>query len=128
MVLRYDHPNALIRREFSGRAVVTSAATNVPLQVYQKVRLVACHCGVAVLNTNTTADASVFEARIGTDSVGVFEVGTQAVGITSSIGCGASALGTMTQFQVANVLKQGGPMGAVDLTWEYEVLPDAVLS
>ena len=109
-VKRYDHPHFTVRREFGGRGVVTSAATNVALPVYSKTRLVAAHAVVAVAGTSTAANNSLYEVRIGTDSVGAITIGTQAAGVTSSIG-GATPLGTATQYQVINTLKQGGADG-----------------
>lgn len=122
---RYDHPTFITRREFSGRSAVTSAGTNVPMGVYAKARLVAAHAVVAVVGTN---NSMIEEVRIGTDSVGVFALGTQAVGYTTSIGSEDSPLGTVSQYGVVNTVKTGSAGGQADIIYEYEVLPDAVLS
>lgn len=126
-VRRYDSPQH-VRMFHGGRGALTSAGTNVTLPVYAKTRFVAAHAVVAVAGTSTAANNSLYTVRIGTDSVGAFAVGTQAAGITSSIGGSASPLGTATQYQVLNVLKQGGADGQIDVLYEYEVLPEGVLS
>ena len=137
MVQRYDHPNLLVRREWHHRvggppAVVGTATAGTSgyfmVPGGQNVRLVAAHAVVALIGTQTAATGKHFEVQIGNSSVGVFAIETNAAGITSSIGNSASPLGTATQYQVISVIKQASSDGEVDFCWEYEVLPDSVLS
>ena len=137
MVQRYDHPNLLIRRFASHRAgganlgtvaLGTSTAGTTgyfTVPAGQNVRLVAAHANVAVTGTSTTCN---YELQIGTDSVGIFAMGSEAAGVSSSIGNTASPLGTATQFQSISLIKQDGETGEVDFTYEYEVLPGSVLA
>ncbi len=135
MVLRYDHPTYLTRRYFThqtggagGAALGTATAgTSGYFMVPggHNVRLVAAHANVRVAGTATTND---YELQIGTDSVGIFAMTSNAAGISSSIGNTASPLGTATQFQSISLIKQDGETGEVDFTYEYEVLPGSVLA
>ena len=137
MVQRYDHPNALIRRWHSHRAGIApdgsqtagtaTAGTTGHFTVPggQSIRLVAAHASVAVTGTSTTNN---YELQIGTDSVGIWAISSEAAAVTSQIGSSASPLGTATQFQTISVIKQDGATGQVDFTYEFEVLPDSVLA
>ena len=124
-VRRYDHPNTLVRREWHGTSLVTSAATSVNLPVYAAVRLIAAHGKVTTAGTNAVTVEGIY---VDGGSVAALVIGTQAVGFTTSAGSNASPLGTATAFGNINVVKTGSAGGVCHIIYEYEVLADSVIS
>lgn len=124
---RYDSPT-FGRQLFGGRGAVTSAATNVIYANKYPARLIAAHCVVAVAGTSTAANNSQYALMIGTGSVGVFTMGTNAIGVSSSLGSKDSPIGTATAWQAFSAVKNGGADGQVDIVYEFEVLPTASLA
>lgn len=119
---RYDHPNAIVRRYASARGVATANGTNAPLMVPGKSKLIAVHAHVAVAGTNVANHA--YTIRNGTTSIGAIAPGTSAVGaiLVSTVNT------VLAANAILNCLKGTDATGIVDFTYEYEVLPDAVLT
>lgn len=121
MGLRYDHPNATVRRE---ACHLTAAGTGTHARdvMYQKRRLKAAHFSVV---TAGTADAFAATIQNGTTSVGVSTLGTNTAGYTASV-TGIDA--TIASLATLNVAIAGDNTGVATVTYEFEVLPDAVQS
>ncbi len=121
MTQRYDHPNCIVRREHSALAAAGASGTNAELMQYQKFRVNAAHFKVVVAGT---AAGHGYTIRNGTTSIGTVSLGTNTAGVTTSVSLGS----TIDSFEVLNALSGADATGTAQISWEYEVLPDALRS
>lgn len=120
-IQRYDHPNYVIRREVSALGAAATGGTNAQYMPYQKIRLVAAHFRVV---TAGTAAGNAFTIRSGTNSLGTVVLSTATAGVTTSVPIRQN----IASLEVLNALKGAEATGVAQITWEFEVLPDAVQS
>lgn len=119
--MRYDHPNFIVRREDSSLTVAGASGTHAQFMAYQKMRLVAAHVKVVVAGTSDSPGNS-FTIRNGTDSIGLGALGTATAGVTTSVTVGS----VIDSLETLNALGGTDATGVAQITWEFEVLPDAV--
>ncbi len=123
MATRYDHPNCTVRREVSAYGAAGANGTYAQYMPYQKMRLVAAHFKVVVAGTSAGSGHG-FTVRNGTTSIGAIALNTETAGVTTSVTLGD----TIDSFETLNALGGTDATGAAQITWEYEVLPDALQS
>jgi|TARA_Y100000296_G_scaffold74370_1_gene92915 hypothetical protein len=124
MAGRYDHPNHLVRREqcMGGVTAGTSDARVALFSPFQKMRLMSVQ---GVIETAGTA-ANTYVIQNGTTSIGTLAVGTDTAGaIVASGSLGTTiAKGARVNLKTATT----DATGVAIITYEWEVLPDAVLT
>ncbi len=123
MTTRYDHPNVIVRREFSGRTAASANGTNLPMLHYQKLKMKAVHARVVTAGTNV--GNNIFTIRRNTTNIGTIAIGTATAGSIISASLSDAEVGSL---ETVNALKGADATGVVDLTYEYEVLPEALQS
>ncbi len=120
--MRYDHPTVIARR-FDNAGVMAAGTT---AQLHQLIpplsRLKRVHARV---HTAGTATAYVVDVYHGTTSISTIALGTGAAGITGTTGLLDTAIAALDQiyFQAA-----GDATGRAIVNYEWEILPDAVVS
>lgn len=119
--MRHDHPNVLVRREFSFLQVA-GTTTQGHMMVYQKARLKSVSAKVRTAGTATAYAATI---QNGTTSIGAITLSTNTAGVTTNVSMSNSAL---AQYDMLNVVIGGDVTGVSIFTYEFEVLPDAVLT
>lgn len=120
---QYDHPNNLITREQSYLGLAGASGTLGHMAPQQKMRVVAVHAHVITAGTNDTTNSyTVRNGALGTTSVGAIVIGTLTAGgrISASIGA------TVDEGELLTLLKGADAVGVSVLSYEYEVLPDAL--
>lgn len=124
----YDHPNFLVHREKSG-TVAAAVSSDVRFMHFQRARIRGIHLRVQVAGTATATpnDATIrweLYGPAGTTSFGGMFYSTNSVQHVMH--------GTVTTTVAANqsvrAVKLLDATGVTDVYYEYEVLPDAVLS
>lgn len=123
MVRGYDHPNSLVTRYAGGRGEPGGGSgTSVPFLLPHKSRLRAVHGRVAAAGTSV-AD-NTWPIRNGTASIGELVAGTTAIGgiVTATFNL------VLVDGSLLNCLRGSDNAGLLDIVYEYEVMPDAVLS
>ena len=123
MTRRYDHPTFIVRRQDSHLAVAGASGTNAQLMPYQKFRLVAAHFKVVTAGTSAGSGHG-YTIRNGTTSIGAIALNTETAGVTTSVAVGSD----IDSFETLNALSGTDATGVAQITWEFEVLPDALFS
>lgn len=120
---RYDDPNNTIRREYFSRQLGAASATEYhPFRSWQKCRLVAAHYTVV---TAGTAAGRSFQVYHDDSAIGSVSLGTAVAGVTVSI---TGLARTIASLEKVHAQFDLGAVGGGDIVYEFEVLPDAVLS
>lgn len=120
---QYDDPNNTIRREYFSRQLGAASATEYhPFRSWQKCRLIAAHYTVV---TAGTAAARMFQVYHDGTVLSSVSLGTAVAGVTVSLTGLARTVGSLTAVTTQFDL---GAVGGGDVIYEFEVLPDAVLS
>jgi len=121
MGTRYDHANAVVRREtvIPQRTGIASA-THTKFRTFQKMKLIAVHDIVTTAGTNTAAGDDIY---VGTTSVGALTQGTDAANSLHSV--------TLNQDVDASSYidirgKANSATKVVSYTFEWQVYPEAV--
>jgi hypothetical protein len=126
MGTRYDHPNAIVRREvayeIAAGTVTTQAAATAKFAMFQKGVLKKAHASIVVAGTSANLVYNVF---VGTTSVGTIAAGTTAALGTASSGALDTAVPALTQISIRTV---GDATGKAIIVYEYEVDHDATQS
>jgi hypothetical protein len=123
MATRYDHPNVIVRREQSFLGAAATAGTLGHWIPQQKMNLVAVHAHVVTAGTSDTTNAYTVRAgAVGTTSIGAITIGTATAGSRVSAAIGV----TVDEGALLNCLKGNDATGVSMVSYEYEVLPDAV--
>jgi len=126
MGTRYDHPNAIVRREESfeiaAGTVTTQAAAKAKSVTFQKRLLKKAHASVIVAGT---AAGHKFDVYVGTTSVGTIAAGTTAALGTASSGALDSEVAALEQVSVRPV---GDATGTAVIVYEFDVRHDATQS
>lgn len=127
-VTAYDHPNFLVQRENSGTvAAATSSAAR--FMHFQRARIRAVHLRVV---TAGTATATPDDATIRWETFGPGGTTSFAALFYSTNSAQHIMHSTVTATVPANnsvrAVKLLDATGVTDVYYEYEVLPDAVLS
>lgn len=123
---RYDHPNVIVRREFSMH--VLAATVNLQyFRTFQAAKLFGVHGKVLIAGTgaNTTSGIRIDLVGTSTSSIGNIDFSTNSVAYETSV-----TFGVGTQTMIAgggiNIVKRTEATGVFNVVLEYEVLPDAV--
>lgn len=123
MATRYDHPNCLVRREQSYLGASGASGTLGHMTPQQKMNLVAVHAHVVTAGTHATNNGYTVRAgAVGTTSIGAITIGTATAGSRISQAIGV----TVDEGALLNCLKGSDGTGVSVISYEYEVLPDAV--
>jgi hypothetical protein len=122
--MRYDHPNAVVRRErnmdmYTGIASTTFAKT----LFYQKCVLKAVHSVVVTAGTNDAAGVDIY---VGTTSVGAITHGTDAALSVNTSGVLDAAVPANTVVDLRGKATSATMVNSYTL--EYEVEPDATMT
>lgn len=119
---RYDHPNFIIRREAHKNTVAGNAAI-MYFRHFQKMRLRGVHFTPIAAGTSA---GHTLVVKHGTSALGTATLGTSAQGaaITSLQGLN-EVCAALDQLSVTNGTDA---TGTAEVIFEFEVLPDAVLS
>jgi hypothetical protein len=123
MSTRYDHPNAIVRREKSSRVTGAASGSLKKLLFFQKAKVQKVHAIVEVAGTN---DAAVMVLKNGTTAIGTMTFGTQAIGSVVHSAALNSSVGASGYLDVDGATNSATLV--VDMVVEYEVEPDAVQS
>ena len=126
MATRYDHPNVIVRREFSMH--VLAAVNNLQyFRTFQRAKLFGLHGKVLVKGTSATTTSGVEIALVGTatSSIANMDFTTNAIGYETSVTFGAGTQ-TMIAGGGINLIKRNEAVLVATIVLEYEVLPDAV--
>ncbi len=134
--LRYDHPNAVVRREkILGLTTVGTASVTTYRLGHHKKRLKAVHFNPTILGTSDTWTQTIRTITgVTTASVGIDTMGTVAVNLVASarrvlLGVGNSPPGVEVDADaLLTITNAVDGTGQTEVTIEYEVLPDAVLA
>ena len=124
MSTRYDHPNVIVRREFSIH-VLAEVSNLQYFRTFQTAKLFGVHGKVLVAGTSAADTSGVRIDLVGTatSSIGNINFGTNSVAHTTSV------LFNGTQTMVAgggiNIAKRTEAVGVFNGVLEYEVLPEA---
>jgi len=122
--MRYDHPNCIIRREATYQTTAGNGAVSARFASFQKARLKAVHTQVITAGTSAGAGNSLI-LKQGTTALATFTLGTTAAGaIQSATGLDAA----LASGDVLSVTNGTDATGLNLVTYEFEVLPDAVQS
>lgn len=118
----YSDPNYQVRREYA--AIPTAGATTegCKFRSFQKTRLKKVHATVITAGTATTHGYNVFH---GTTSIGTIALSTSAAGVNASSALLNQTVGSLEQVSVKSL---ADATGVAHIVYEYEVLPDAVVS
>ena len=124
MTTRYDHPNAVVRREALGQTEAGGAGTTeyAKFVSFQKMKLKKVHAKVTTAGTATAHGLDVYN---GTTSIGTIALGTSAALTSASSAALDSAVVAMGQVSVKTL---ADVVGKATVVYEYEVEPDAVQS
>ena len=128
MANRYDHPNVIVRREFSMH--VLAALNNLQyFRTFQTAKLFGVHGKVVIAGTSAANTSGVRVDLVGTSttSIGTIDFGTNSVDHTTSV-----TFGVGTQTMIAgggiNIVKRTDAVLVANVVLEYEVLPEAAQS
>lgn len=93
-----------------------------PFLLPHKSKLRAVHGRVAT--AGTSASDNTWQIRDGTNSIGELVAGTTAIGeiLTATFDL------VLANGSLLNCLRESDNAGLLDISYEYEVMPDAVLS
>ena len=122
MGTRYDHPNAIVRRETSIHTTAGATTESAKWASFQKMKLKKVHAVVGVAGTNAGHGYNVF---VGTTSVGAISLGTAAAQANASSGALDVAVTALQQVSVKSLVDA---TGVASIVYEYEVDHDAVQS
>lgn len=117
--MRYDHPNAIIRRESSHTSVAGNGAASCRFAHFQKMRLHAVHVQVVTAGTSAGHNAVI---RDGTTVLGTATLGTSAADTKVAL------TGLNREVASGNMLSATNgtdATGVYQVTYEYQVMPDA---
>jgi len=119
----YSDPNFTVRREAAVPPTTAGATTEgAKFRSFQAMRLKKAHFGVTIAGTATDHGYNIFH---GTTSIGAVVVGTGAIGAAVHSAALDETVGSMEQVSVKSL---ADVVGAVQVVYEYEVTPDAVVS
>jgi len=123
-MLRYDHPNGIVRREALGQTEAGGGATTeyAKFSHFQKMKLKKAH---AVVTTAGTVTGHGFDVYNGTTSIGTIALGTSAALSGASSGALDSAVAALGQVSVKSL---ADATGKATIIYEYQVDNDAVQS
>jgi hypothetical protein len=118
--MAYDSPDHTVRREHSLLTVAGATTESGRMVSFQKMRLKRAHAQVVTAGTATTHALTI---RNGTTSIGSIALST----LTANSNVSSAVLNaTFESMQRLNVLSGADATGVALVTYEYEVLPDAV--
>ena len=119
--MRYDHPNAVVRRETHvvNRTGIASA-THTKVLFFQKAKLIAVHSLVTTAGTNASAGDDIY---IGTTSVGAITQGTDAANTVNTSGAINSDISANSYVDIRGKANSATKVNSYVL--EYEVYHDA---
>lgn len=121
----YDHVNNLITREMRFDGPAAASGTVGLWSPQQKMRLVAVHGVVQVAGTNVAGNTYTVRGGVnGTTSIGALAMGTNTAGAVVHQAIGS----VVDRGEALNLLKGADATGVSGLSYEWEVLPDALQS
>ncbi len=126
MATRYDHPNVIVRREFSMH--VLAATNNLQyFRTFQLAKLFGVHGAVLIAGTgaNTTSGIRIDLVGTSTTSIGNIDFSTNTIAHTTSVTYSSEGTQTMVAGGGINIVKRAEATGVFNVVLEYEVLPDA---
>ncbi len=120
--MRYDAPNCTVRREDCFLTTAGNGAVSARFATFQKKRLHAVH--VQAVTAGTTAGHTVI-IKDGTTALGTATMGTSAAGTKVAL---TSLNRTVETGNVLSATNGTDATGVALVTYEYQMLPDAVQS
>ena len=123
-MLRYDHPNVIVRQEALGQTEAGGGATTeyAKFVAFQKMTLKKVHAAITVAGTVTGHGFDVYN---GTTSIGTIALGTAAEFSNASSAALDSAVAALGQVSVKSLADTAGK---AIIVYEYSVDHDAVQS
>lgn len=118
----YDDPNFRVRREAFQRTAAGNGGV-MTFRSYQAIRMKAIHGFVLVAGTSNSPGHAL-TVKQGTTSIGLLALGTNTAGVSTSLPLNVTGTAG-EQFSVTNGTDA---TGTAEVIWEYEVLPDAVVT